>query len=409
MRTGANLNKFLSQLWKDHRILKFIFIIFASYLIVEEFYNFVVVKPTYTSTSKRKLSVMDFPEIIVCPEPSVDVNVVASKGYQGVKEYFMGFEDFGMPLMGWAGNKSENVTKVSEDISTLKTKEDCPTTNKTTDGFSFSNIWSKDNDYFEAIQFNFTKALYPHHKCCKVIPPKFREISPISGLQIISFSNVTFEMFMADPLTASYFDLHKTIMLGDKLVTGRNGYYNYKVQMKEYEHLEDDPEYPCIDYKVIGEYGKCIENEMVRQNSKFLNCTPPWMTDNKELWCGWKYGHSYALSVFEEMQKYLYFMNDISASDASPGNCLVPCKIKRYETKEIGYRQAKDGSEGMYILFEKEVKSTKSQWTIDTQTFISKIGGFIGISKNFMWLVIMFMSAVGFLMTKLNLYKCLNN
>ena len=102
-------------------------------------------------------------------------------------------------------------------------------------------------------------------------------------------------------------------------------------------------------------------------------------------------------------------MNDISASDASPGNCLVPCKIKRYETKEIGYRQAKDGSEGMYILFEKEVKSTKSQWTIDTQTFISKIGGFIGISKNFMWLVIMFMSAVGFLMTKLNLYKCLNN
>ena len=148
-------------------------------------------KPSYTSTLKRKLSTEDFPEMIVCPEPSIDVNEVASKGYQGVKEYFMGFEDFGMPLMGWAGKKSENVTKVSEDISTLKTIKDCPTTNETTDGFSFSNIWSKDNDYFEAIQFNFTKALYPHHKCCKVIPPKFRDISPISGLQIISFSNVT--------------------------------------------------------------------------------------------------------------------------------------------------------------------------------------------------------------------------
>ena len=82
MRTGAKFNMFISQLWKDHRILKIIFIIFASYLIFEEVYNFVVVKPTYTSTSKRKLSTEDFPDIIVCPEPSVDVNVVASKGYQ---------------------------------------------------------------------------------------------------------------------------------------------------------------------------------------------------------------------------------------------------------------------------------------------------------------------------------------
>ena len=403
MRTGAKFNKLISQLWKDHRILKIIFIIFASYLIFEEVYNFVVVKPTYTSTSKRKLSTEDFPDIIVCPEPSVDVNVVASKGYQGVKEYFMGFEGFGMPLMGWAGNRSENVTKVSEDISPLKTTKDCPLGNQSV--FSFSSIWSKDNDNFQPIEFNLTKALYPHHKCCKVIPPTFQKLRPITGLQIVSFSNVSFEMFMSDPLTACYFDLHKTIMIGDKLVTGRNGYYNYKVLMKEYEHLEDDPEYPCIDYKVIGDYGKCIESEMVRQNSEFLNCTPPWMTDNEDLWCGWNYGDSNVLSEFDEMQKYLYFMNDISASDASPGNCLVPCKIKRFETKEIGYRQAKDGSEGMYILFEKEVKSTKSQWTIDTQTFISKIGGFIGISKNFMWLVIMFMSAVGFLMTKLNLSK----
>ena len=167
MRTTDCLIKCYTEMLKDFRILKFLFIIIASYLIFEELYNFAVVKPSYTSTLKRKLSTEDFPEMIVCPEPSIDVNEVASKGYQGVKEYFMGFEDFGMPLMGWSGNKSANASKVIEDISTLKTAEDCyPRTP------SLSNIWSIDNMDFELIQFSLTKALYtaPLSGRCSKLP-----------------------------------------------------------------------------------------------------------------------------------------------------------------------------------------------------------------------------------------------
>ena len=39
------------------------------------------------------------------------------------------------------------------------------------------------------------------------------------------------------------------------------------------------------------------------------------------------------------------------------------------------------------ISFEQEVEVTKSSWNIDARTLLSKIGGFIGISKNFLWLV----------------------
>ena len=144
---GIEVNKFLSKLCKNHRILKLIFIIFALYLIFEEFYVFVVVKPNYTYTSKRTLSAEDFPDIIVCPEPSVNADVVVSKGYQGIKEYFLGFEDIGRPLMGWDGIKSENVSKVAEDISPLKTTKDCPIGNQSV--FSFSSIWSQGNEYFD--------------------------------------------------------------------------------------------------------------------------------------------------------------------------------------------------------------------------------------------------------------------
>ena len=57
-------------------------------------------------------------------------------------------------------------------------------------------------------------------------------------------------MFLEDQMTASYFDLNKRRMLGDIIVPGFEGFNDFKVQIKEEEKLEDDPENPCIDYKV---------------------------------------------------------------------------------------------------------------------------------------------------------------
>ena len=58
-------------LLKDYRIFKLFFTIFGSWLISYSIYTFVVVKPTYTSNEQREKSVEDFPEIMICPEPSV--------------------------------------------------------------------------------------------------------------------------------------------------------------------------------------------------------------------------------------------------------------------------------------------------------------------------------------------------
>ena len=71
-----------------------------------------------------------------------------------------------------------------------------------------------------------------------------------------------------------------------KIVSGEEGeYVIYKVQIWEDDKLVDDPVYPCIDYTIQGEYAECIEKEMLRKNSESLNCTPPWMTENEDLWC----------------------------------------------------------------------------------------------------------------------------
>ena len=86
-------NQFYSFVWKDQRLLQLIFTIFASYLIFEEFHIFFFVRPTYTSDAKRKMRPEDFPEIILCPEPSIDINALRSRGYLNTVGYFRGTGD----------------------------------------------------------------------------------------------------------------------------------------------------------------------------------------------------------------------------------------------------------------------------------------------------------------------------
>ena len=397
-------HKMLTQLHrlfiKDYKILKFSFIIFASYLIIEEFYSFIKLKPTYTSEEKRYLNVNDFPDILLCPEPSMNINAVISRGYPGSGTYYKGIlSSKSLDQISWAGNNSEDVKNVSGEISMLKSIEDCP------HGPPRSFFWFKNrkSQTRENANFILSRALSPYHTCCKVVPPKISQDYPMISLQF-AFSNnsrvTSFTMFLADQMTSSIFDLHKSTMLGDKIISGDNGFINYKVKIIEEERLQDDPKYPCIDYNIHGQYATCVENEMIRQNFLFLNCTPPWMTVVEDFWCTGKH----KLESKSAGENFFHFMSAVSASEASSGRCLVPCKVKKYNAKEIGKRE-KINVRGIYVIFEREVAVAKSLWALDGITLLSKIGGFIGISKNLSWLIMLLLSSVGVVISHLKTTK----
>ena len=384
-----------SVLLKDHGILKITFVILCSYLILVELYTSWVLRPTYTSTTKRLINSEDFPEVILCPEPPINIDAAHDEGYWGMWEYFMGVYDFwnGREL-DWRGNNSEDILMASEKISNLKSPEDCP----------FDNLfWYKDNKTdtkLEPIYFNITKAIYPYHQCCKLMPPKELELYPIIGLHFSFNPKSSFKVLMGDKLTFSKFDQNKDFMLGDKIVSGRdaNGHMQYKVRIQEEEKLNDDPSYPCVDYGVIGDFGKCIEDELIRQNSHFLNCTPPWMTENDNFWCK----GTHKIISDQVYLNYISFLDEISVSGANYGQCLVPCKIKKYQVKNIGFKYG-DHAKGIRIWFEREVEVTKSSLKTNELGFISKIGGDIGLCKNLLWLIIVLISASSVLMSRFNM------
>ena len=413
--TTKILNQFNSFLGQDYKIFKLIFTIVASCLIIDLFYTFLVLRPTYTSNEKRKMSAEDFPEIIICPLPSVNLDAIESNGYGDQERYFFGIDDIekGTNQIGWAGNnKSDNVSMVYEEISVLNSVNDCPAG---LESWMWFNGKTKKEIAVEFIQFNLTKMLNPYHRCCKVYPSsEYVHSYPLIQIQFkwSAPSQEGFEVmkvFLADQLTASFFDLHKTIMLGSDIVSSNVagsgeikkgiGLIDYKVKIMEEQKLANDPNYPCTDYKINGEYSKCLEDEMVRQNLEFLNCTPPWMTDNENLHCSGRLDLKTASNAYN----YIRFLNDLSLSEGNPGRCSVPCKTKKYQAKAIGLKGNKNNMTGITITFERDVDITRSSWKIDSKSLISKIGGFIGICKNFLWLIILFISSAGVIISHLNL------
>ena len=170
----------------------------------------------------------------------------------------------------------------------------------------------------------------------------------------------------------------------------------YKIKIIEHHNLERDPNYPCIDYKIPGDYGNCLEEEILKENSKFVNCTPPWMTDNEDLWCK---GH-YKLNPKISTSIYGKFLYSIAISGPKQKHCLIPCKTKLYQVKAIGLKKSIRGT-GFQVWIENEVDVIKSLWTMDARIITSNIGGFIGIGKEFLWISILTVSAFSALMLKI--------
>ena len=125
---------------------------------------------------------------------------------------------------------------------------------------------------------------------------------------------------------------------------------------------------------------------MVKETLKLMNCTPPWMTSDENFWCN---GNLTFKTDFDKFMLKIGYLNDVHLE-----KCLVPCKERRYEAKEF---RARDQGlfKGYRIWFDNDVEVIKSSWQLDEFVLLSKIGGFIGTTRSFLWLIILFTSSAG--------------
>ena len=86
--------------------------------------------------------------------------------------------------------------------------------------------------------------------------------------------------------------------------------------------------------------------------------------------------------------------------------CLVPCKTKKYSVKKVNVAKQNTWNQlnlkGIFIWFDEEVKISKSTFKFDAEKMYSTVGGIMGTSRSFVWLIVLLMSSVGVILARFN-------
>ena len=167
--------------------------------------------------------------------------------------------------IGWRGNPTrKSVKEVLNEISVLKTVEDCPSVEHS---YVLYEPNEKDPVDYKLINFELTRGLFPSPICCKVVIPEGYK-NEINAIEIaFNGSNKAYKsmkVIISDKISSSVFKQHDPNLIGDKIRTPKeeNGYFHYKVKLSKEVNLENDPNYPCIDYYVAGQYHRCLQKKI---------------------------------------------------------------------------------------------------------------------------------------------------
>ena len=136
---------------------------------------------------------------------------------------------------------------------------------------------------------------------------------------------------------------------------------------------------------------------------EIINCTLPWVSDRQALWC------SNNLNVSaSNIGKLNNLIDKILYGKADQGSCLSPCKVTSFEVEDIGFLSLKN-VRGMAFAFADDVEVTTSELQIGTKTLLTRVGGVIGVGKEFLWIILCGLSGIKVITTILTKSKKVKN
>ena len=240
--------------------------------------------------------------------------------------------------------------------------------------------------------------MYPYGQCCKLVQSETAERHLIFKI-VISIStnsegNVkSFKLLLSDKETSSRFKRHRFNIRGASLHSSeRDGYNKFMIRIHQQKHLENDRNFPCRNYN-FGEYENCLEEEYSRQFIEIINCTLPWVNERRSLWCS----NNINIST-PNIGRLNDLIDKILYGKADPRSCLSPCKMASYEVEDIGFFSSKN-IRGMAFAFADEVEVTTSELQIGTKTLLTRVGGVIGVGKEFLWIILCGLSGIKLIAT----------
>ena len=244
----------------------------AGYLVGKAAFNFVVTKPTSTSSEVVKLDAETFPDVVICGDPAIDRNLSTRYGYNDPAVYWLGQNgSYGGNFIGWNGVEGQkDSVEVRDELLNMKMGNKLVNTN-----WYVLRAGGFESNYPSA---EFRMVTFPYGRCQLLKPPQHSEISGYW----LEFHETNFKSFthlnilLMDPVNSPLIYPTNFQMKGKiQIKTLKKGWHPYQIKISQYHHVEEDPQYDCKEYSLNNTYGDCIKEEWKGKFLGMLNCTPP--------------------------------------------------------------------------------------------------------------------------------------
>ena len=360
-------------------------------LIYQELVAFTMTRPTSNYRKEKELETTDIPEIVLCLEPGFDFGVLEQYGYN-TDTYYRGSMD-GKSFVGW--NSGEGETRSSKEIleeALLVDGQLLLAKSLLSANFSDDHV-----DHIPA-EMKLKKIAYPFGRCISFsMPPSQNDLSSL----YISFNKTAFHFskMLSDKVRVFFMDKANSIqiypnhleMMGDPIKIGirePSSWISYKIKVSRFEHVQDDPLLDCGVYTTDNSYNVCILDELLNLIEDQIGCHPPLLVKDEKHMCNKRFNVSTAESrTVQRLLKPLYF-HDYKF------NCRTPCTSNVYTTKYVQTSPSHDNATHLVLVFDKTVEVGHSVFSIDGQTFLTRLGGSVASGRTLLWILLSLFGAL---------------
>ena len=283
----------IKDLFKITHLFAITCITLTSLLVYQELVNFIIRKPTTTSTEEKSLQNEDLPEVLVCAEPGFNLEAQRRFGY-GRHQYYRGF--IGDKFAGWNGGKDEKKSsrEILDEIFAIK---DLTLISNHDGGYT--------EDFVTMIRPNIsTKILFhPYGRCLAVSPPEFD--GNLNTLKVcFNSSYINHLGSMSEKLVVYFIDTENSpgiypdtfAMKGDpiqiKLDDEALVHISFETKLTRSHHIPGDPLLDCAEYNEDNSYNDCIQNELLEFFDEKVGCAPPLLAKDPSTMCDRKFNLS---------------------------------------------------------------------------------------------------------------------
>ena len=364
------------------------------FLIYDLLETFLIERPTTTTKIEKELETSDLPNVVVCLDPGFN-NATAEKYGYHISFYWAGLTtstifEYGGRFVGWNGVNSENKSSrdILEEMLLLPDRQELFVPWFSTEYF---------HDYYWS-NVTFRRLMFPLGRCMFVSPPssskkqshkKFNRFGlefKNSAFDQAMLSSLKLKVFLMDQANSPQLYPDQLEMEGDPIeFPFQPGYFIFKTKISKSEHVLNDPLYDCAAYTANNSFDDCRIREVMELFEKEIGCQPPPIAVDEDKMCNKKFNFSAESS---ELMEALFFSVAIPSGNSS---CKVPCTRSRFTTRRFIKTPLPYTS--LHITFDQKIAVARSRFSINEQTFLTKVGGFIGVGRTSLWILVSLLGA----------------